>query len=214
MKTKFLLLAAVILVAGIGGSLAQTPTFSVNAVGHVVKPLVSQYNLLSNPLNGTNNQLNTIIPVAPEDSFILRWDPDNQTFVDPINYIGGAWDPNATINRGEGFFLYSAAPGTTSITLVGEVPQGTFTNLLRRFYNLIACPVPQAIDFNGPTQNFPANEDDFVLFWIPASQTYSDPSNYIGGAWDPPVVPEIGGAFFYYNASATPHAWVRTFSVN
>jgi hypothetical protein len=211
MKTKSLLLAAVILVAGIGGSLAQTPIFSVNAVGHVVIPLTNQYNLLSNPLNGTNNQLNTIVPFAPEDSFILRWDPINQTFVDPINYIGGAWDPNATINPGEGFFLYATAP--TNIIYVGEVPQGNLTNVIYNGYNLISHIPPVVYQFNGPTANLPANEDDFVLFWLPALQTYTDPSNYIFGAWDPPVATVIGGAFFYYTSGGA-RAWVRTFSVN
>jgi hypothetical protein len=212
MRTKTILLAAAVFAAGLGTSLAQSPVYSVNAVGYVTKNLVPSYNLLANPLNGTNNNLNTIIPVCNEDSFILRWDPNLQTFSDPANYIGGAWDPNLTLNPGEGFFLFNAA-NATNITFVGEVPQGNLTNRISANYSLISHIVPQSIGLSAAGVSFPPAEDDFILFWLPALQTYSDPYNYIGGAWDPEPIPAVGEAFFY-NTTAGARNWVRGFSVN
>lgn len=202
--------------------MAQAPVYSVNAVGYVTKVLTNKYNLISNPLNGTNNSINTTIPVVPEDSYILRWDPSANggagSFGDPSFYIGGSWSPDVTINPGEGFFLYCEAPGLTSITFVGEVPQGNLTNYTSTAtlgYSLLSHIVPQSIALDAAGVNFPAQEDDFVLFWLPNEQTYSDPIFYIGGAWTSPVVPAVGEGFFVHNEPGNGgNAWIRTFSVN
>ena len=71
MRTKTLLLSAAVLAAGLAASTAQS-VFSVNAVGYVNKTLAPGYNLIANPLNGTNNLLSTIIPTAPDGSAVIK----------------------------------------------------------------------------------------------------------------------------------------------
>jgi hypothetical protein len=213
MRTKTILLAAAVFAAGLGVSLAQAPVYSVNAVGYVTKNLTAQYNLLANPLNGTNNQISTIMPVVPEDSYVLRWIPGTQRFSDPNNFSFGAWDlPGDVLNPGEGFF-FSNPGGPTNITFVGEVPQGNVTNHLSANYTLISHIVPQSISLDAAGVNFPASEDDYVLFWIPATQRFSDPDNFSFGAWDYPPTPAVGEGFFYFTQAGARN-WTRTFSVN
>jgi len=213
MRTKTILLAAALFAAGLGVSMAQAPVYSVNAVGYVTKNLTNGYNLIANPLNGTNNDVSTIIPVMSEDSYILRWNPATQSFTDPINFFFGAWDTAAVLNPGEGFFLYSATPGNTNVTFVGEVPQGNLTNHVSANYSLISHIVPQSIGLDAAGVNFPAAEDDYVLFWKPVSQGFADPNNFFFGAWDVVPTPAVGEAFFYFT-SAGARNWARSFSVN
>src|SRR5688572_23815862 len=126
MRTKTLLLTAAVLTAGLAASVAQS-VYSVNAVGYVNKSLVAGYTLISNPLNGTNNLLSTILPVVADGTFILKWNAASQTFSDPSQYYDGlGWLPDATLNPGEGAFIN--APAATTVTFVGEVPQGNLTN--------------------------------------------------------------------------------------
>jgi hypothetical protein len=200
------------LAAGLGVASAQTPVYSVNAVGYVTKSLTNSYNLIANPLNGTNNSLNTIIPICVEDSYILRWNALGQTFGDPSFYIGGEWIPNDTINPGEAFFLYNSG-GNTNITFVGEVPQGSLTNRVANNYSLISQIVPQSINLDAAGVNFPAQEDDYILFWKAIGQTFSDPVFYIGGAWTDNTAAPVGDGFFYFTTAGARN-WTRTFSVN
>ncbi|HWN94592.1 MAG TPA: hypothetical protein VNT99_06150, partial [Methylomirabilota bacterium] len=86
MRTKTLLLSAAVLAAGLAASTAQS-VYSVNAVGYVNIVVTNGYNLITNPLNGTNNNINTIIPVAPQDSIVLRWSNQNQNFASADTYF-------------------------------------------------------------------------------------------------------------------------------
>src|SRR6267378_4268086 len=80
MRTKTLLCAAA-LAAGVVSSMAQSNVYSLNVVGYVNKPFKNGlYTLVSNPLNGTNNTLNTILPNAPNFSKINLWDTALQDF--------------------------------------------------------------------------------------------------------------------------------------
>jgi hypothetical protein len=221
MRTKTILLAAAVFAAGLGVSLAQSPVYSVNAVGYVTKTLTNGFNLISIPLNGTNNDLNTTIPVAPDGTLILRWVGGSQSFDPAPNqyYDGFGWFPTATINPGEGLFV-SIPPGTltTNLTFVGEVPQGNLTNHIDSgAYSLLAQIVPQAISLGDPSVTFPALDGDIVLFWNPVTQSYKDPTQFYDGfGWFPvDPIPAVGEGFFYNNAPGHPgRDWTRTFSVN
>ncbi len=226
MRTKTILLAAAVVAAGLAVSSAQT-VYSVNAVGYVTVQLTNGYNLVSNPLNGTNNNINTTMPVAPEDSYILRWDPTANSgagsFGDPAYYIGGSWSPDLSIQPGEGFFVHCetiAAATKVPLTFVGEVPQGVAlvnTNIANCAlgYSLISSIVPQAIALDAPGVGFVAHEDDYVLSWNQGGQTYTDPIYYIGGAWTDVVIPPVGGAIFLHQEPYVGvRTWTRSFSVN
>lgn len=211
MRTKALLLTAAVVAAGCTAATAQS-VYSVNAVGYVNLNLGAQFSLIANPLNGTNNLLSTILPVVPDGSQLLKWNALNQQFADANVYIDGlGWLPDDTLKPGEGVFINLPVP--TTVTFVGEVPQGSLTNNLPSNFGLISSIVPQSIGIAAA--GLPAADGDQVLFWDPTTQRFLDAVIYIDGpGWLPSEpTPAVGQGFFYFN-SGTARQWTRTFTVN
>jgi hypothetical protein len=211
MRTKALLLTAAVLSAGLAASVAQS-VYSVNAVGYVNLNLPANFSLIANPLNGTNNNLSTVLPVVPDQSQVLTWDAANQRFNDASVYFGGfGWVPDGSLAPGQGAFLF--LPSATTVTFVGEVPQGNLTNNIPANFGLLSHMVPQAIGLDAA--NLPAQDQDQVLFWDRANQRFEDAFVYFGGfGWVPSdPVPDVAEGFFYFNAG-TARSWGRTFNVN
>jgi hypothetical protein len=230
MRTKTLLLAAAALAVGIGASTAQT-VYSVNAVGYVNIGLLNGFNLIANPLNGTNNNINTIMPVALADSVLLRWDPATQGFA-PADVYFDVGDPavngwyfgdsksTTVINPGEGFFISS--PASTTLTFVGEVPQGNLTNQIPANFSFKSSVVPQSVGI--VSVGFPGVADMLYFTWNAASQGYNPALQYFD-VGDPAVngfymgdtkvdpTPAVGQGFLVYNPGPQL-SWGRTFSVN
>jgi len=216
MRTKTLLLSAAVLAAGLTASMAQS-VYSVNAVGYVNKALGVNYTLISNPLNGTNNLLSTILPVVPDGTFILKWNSAAQNFAAPSQYYEGlGWLPDDTLNPGEGAFINMPGPGSTTVTFVGEVPQANLTNQIKGNYTLMSHIVPQSISLADPSVNFPVLDGDFVLFWDEAAQRFEAPLQYYDGlGWLPnEPVPAVAEGFFFNTAPSAARPWNRSFSVN
>jgi hypothetical protein len=219
MRTKTFLLTAAVLAVGIGASMAQV--YSVNAVGYVNKSFPNGgLALIANPLNGTNNQISTVIPGAPDDTLLYRF--SGTAYYDAETVIGGLWydsnlNPSTTVlNPGEGFFLVFPDNSPRTLTFVGEVPQGNLTNTIPAGYSIRSSIVPQSLGLSA--MGMPAGDDDLLYFWNYASQGWNDAITYISGSWydsnlnpiDP--VPAVGEAFFV--SSGAQRSWVRTFSVN
>jgi hypothetical protein len=245
MRTKTLLVTAALSVAA-ATSWAQV--YSVNAVGYVNLTLPSSPTapptkgaIIANPLNGTNNNLNTILPLpdAYDSSVIYRFDPVAQTYGDPVSFIAGfGWynpgDPAGTppdINPGEGFWLFAVGPNPLTVTFVGEVPQGTLVNPLPAANKLSmrSSIVPQAAplgdEITAGTLGFAAEDTDTVYVFNSTTQTYKDPYGYIDGyGWfsanadDPgpggPTIAVATGFFLQKAPLAVKTTWTRTFSVN
>src|SRR5438876_2203881 len=126
MRTKTLLLAAVLSAAGVASSLAQV--YSVNAVGYVNVSLTAGLNLICNPLKVTaGNDLNHVLPLTDADIGTTVYTYD--TSFHNSSYLGTTlgWTPNLTVAPGQGFFI-SINAGKT-VTFVGEVPQGLDSNI-------------------------------------------------------------------------------------
>jgi len=233
MRTKTLLLTAALSAAGLATSMAQV--YSVNAVGYVnVTVPAHGYAILGNPLNGTNNSVNTILslPNGYDGSTIYRFDPTLQAYQDSISWIEGfGWispsDPDPTINPGEGFFFQNGGNATINITFVGEVPSGTLHNPVQggNKYSIRSSIVPKGLKLGNVgvanTLGFPADDGDTVYIFNAATQQYLDSYSYIGGyGWvsgsdpdvDGPVIPVAGG--FFSQKSAPTRDWVQSFSVN
>jgi hypothetical protein len=226
-----------VLAAGLGASMAQS-VFSVNAVGYVNVPLVHGYNLISNPLNGTNNLIGTVIPTAPDQTIVYHYNSASQSFFgsdtyfifgpgDPNNgWYDSGFNPSATVLApGVGFLLFDPV-GTTNITFVGDVPQGNLTNSLASHYGLYSSIVPQAGTLSS--LGFPNIDQSIYFTYNSASQSYNggltyfffgpgDPNNGwydsgFNGPFDP--TPNVAQGFLFYNPTASSVAWGRTFSVN
>lgn len=211
MRTKTLLLTAVAVAAGLAASTAQT-VYSVNAVGYVNLSLPAGYSLIANPLNGTNNLLSTIMPNVPEDTLIYKFNPVTQQFANANQFFGGfGWFPDTTLAPGEGAFI--GLPSATTLTFVGEVPQGNLVNPVPANFSLRSSQVPQTGNLTASLGYVP-NEDDIVYQWDRATQRYLNANQFFGGfGWfpsDPNIA--VGESFFIQTSSA--HNWTRTFSVN
>ena len=237
MRTKTLLLTAAVLAAGLGASVAQL-VYSVNSVGYVNVTLRTGYNLVANPLNGANNNVNTTITGGANlaDCTIARWDTGVQNFLpsdtyffvgpaDPANgWYDGSLNPSTTvINPGEGFFILNPNPVTT-ITFVGDVPQGTLTVPIAANFGFYAGKVPQTIDILSV--GFPGQADMTYSTWDSVGQGYtaaatyffiapSDPGNgfYDQGLNLYTAAPAPGQGFLISNPGIAA-SWTRTFSVN
>jgi len=242
MRTKALLLTAALSAAGVATSMAQV--YSVNAVGYVNLSLVPGLSLIANPLDNTNNNLNTIMALPNDGSAdgttIFRFNTGTQNYGEPFSYLGGfGWltaepDPAwAIINPGEGFFVQNIKPNAIPVTFVGDVPQGSLHNTIPGSNNLSirSSQVPQAAplgEATGPNAAgsllFPSVNGDTVYRWDPVGQTYKEPYSYLGGVgWlsansdDTGLAgPIIGVAesFFVQKSGALSQDWARTFSVN
>jgi hypothetical protein len=220
MRTKILLSVAIV-AAGIAAADAQQ-VYSVNAVGYVNVSIVPGYNLLNNPLDGTNNMVSTIIPTAPDGTSLLTWNAAAQDFNQADVYLGG-WangdgDPSTRVLApGQGFFLQNNSGANATITFVGEVSQGHLTNRISSNFGFYGSQVPQSGTLSS--LGFPGCEGMSVYPWKPVLQDYGQSYIYIGGAWADgdgnPADPVIGVAEGFLLSNPCPTiSWTRTFSVN
>jgi hypothetical protein len=212
MRTKTLLLAAVLSAAGAATSLAQV--YSVNAVGYVNVNLDAGLNLICNPLKNTaGNQLNNVLPLTDPDVGTTVWTYNGAAFVSST-YLGTTigWTPNNIVAPGQGIFISINAAKT--VTFVGEVPQLADSNLpLTAGLSLISSPVPQALALDAMA--FPAGVGDTVYFYRGAAgaKAYAS-STFLGSpiGWTPAAVPAVGEGFWASLAAAA--TWTRNFNVN
>jgi hypothetical protein len=110
------------------------------------------------------------------------------------------------IAPGTGYFLRVA--GASTITYVGEVPQGTLTIPLVAGFNVVGSKVPQAGKLQADLGYVPANGD---LVYTYASTGYT--VFQYDDEWLPsePVL-RVGEGIWVRKAAAGE--WTRTFSVN
>jgi hypothetical protein len=223
-----------VLAAGLSTSVAQS-VFSVNAVGYVnvsipfpaVVP-ANVYAILANPLNGTNNLIGTIIPVAPDGTTVYQFKPTGGYrtiyYIGPNDWLADDAQPT-TLAPGEGFFINldtASAPNPTVVTFVGEVPQGNLTNSVQVGYSIRSSIVPQTGKLQTDLGYNPdEGGNDLVYDFNISKQTY-DTYYYLGGnAWfdaqaaapGEPVL-NVGRGMFFFNGGTGNIAWGRTFSVN
>jgi len=238
MRTKALFLAALFTAATCATSMAQV--YSANAVGYVNITLQAGFNIISNPLNGSpDNLLGTVLPLPDTArlSAIYRFQPDTQTYGPLVRFLGTAngWsDKTVELSPGQAVFIdVVAAAAPLNLTWVGEVPQGQQdVDLTGGGYNLVSSIIPQALPL-GPavagedTLEFPAAIGDNVLFFKNDGinpPTFGSANRYqtVGGTdrWIGPdcptaagPVPAVGGGFFVLKGGGNV-TWARNFSVN
>jgi len=205
MRTKTLLLAAVLVAAGAANSWAQTPVYSQNAVGYVNKVIPAGFTLLANPLKATDNTLGALIPSAPLFSNFYKW---TGTGFDIATFTFTGWDkPSITLAPGEGGFINTSDSFTN--TFVGEVMQGTLSNPIPAGFSIRSSMVPQAgpVDTLGLTK---LNTFDNLYKW---SGTGYQIFTLTFSGWDPST-PSIDVAEAVFINAGVATSWDRVFSVN
>jgi hypothetical protein len=187
MRTKALLgLAA--LAVGLSTSVAQN-VYSLNVVGYVnVSLQAGKLHFLSlpvAPVDGNFNVTNTIVLSDAQDTAVLfnwagtQWNPDP-----PVWYAGAGWFNSAgtdtIVSNGAAFFISSKA--ATTLTFVGQVPQGAIAYNIPAGLSTLANKVPVSANFPGLTVG---NDTDTMFTWVQANQAWtSDPwVFYAGSGW-------------------------------
>lgn len=237
MRTKTLLLTAALSAAGLATSMAQV--YSVNAVGYVNQTVPPNgYAILANPLNGTNNNINTILPLPHDGSYdgcnVFRFRRDTQSYRETMSFVSGpgwlAADPaDEILNPGEGFFIQNVAGIALPLTFVGEVPQGAALSQNieggNRF-NLASSIVPKGLRVGYATSpnvtlGYPASDGDNCFIFNSATQNYEETYVYIDGpGWLHPTDTDSDGPLIapgtgFWMQRAQPTApWTQAFSVN
>ncbi len=165
--------------------------------------------LIANQLNTTNNTIQGILPYAsvPDGTMLMKYNGSWQFYVTDDGY---PWNPDGegTLNPGEGVFWRS--PVLTTLTFIGEVPQGTLTNTLPiGAYAVRSSMVPQA---GGATTilGIPAEDGDQLQVYRNGSyQAFSYDALEPGWLPTEPSI-EIGEAFWYRKApTAISSQWIR-----
>src|SRR6266404_3619153 len=145
MRTKTLLLTAVLGAAGAASSFAQV--YSQNAVGYVNLTLKPGFQLVANPLNNTSangNAVSNLFATVPDGTTVYTFDATKQGFVTNGKDFGEWANPNATLTPGQGAFLLLPAGANVTVTAVGDVMQGTLSNPIVKGFQIISSQVPQA----------------------------------------------------------------------
>lgn len=210
MKIKTILLTAAI-GSWVVTSMAQS-AFSVNAVGYVNKTLTPGFNLISNPLdNADGNTINNLLAsgLAP-GTLAYQW---NGTGFNTSTYTGNPaspWTVNYDMPPGTGIFISLTAE--TTVTFVGEVPQGTLTVDIPAGLSIVSSVVPQEGDLAADLGLSNTAPGTLVYFWNGAG--YDTSTSAGPGGFLPPGsgVAGVGEAFFI--STQAPVTWTREFSVN
>ena len=217
MKTKTLILTALLTVAGAAGLMAQSSNvYSQNIVGYISQSYKQGYQLSACHFKASHgNTISTVMAAPPDGTFIYKYKKNvgGYTIVD---FADGAWegdDVNMTLDPGDGFWVY--APVAFTNTFVGEVVLGS-TNSVPNGYTIISPVVPQAGSLSSI--GFVAKEGDFIYQLKPTGGYKVN--DYVDSAWEgddggvEPVV-GIGESFWVYSNPATgAHSpWVRNITV-
>jgi hypothetical protein len=222
MRTKALLgLAA--LAVGLSTSVAQN-VYSLNVVGYVnVTVKGNGYTLCANQLNNGTNGIAQVLPNPTEGALVLTFKNNNYN-IDIAST--GAWYDNSTGNPsttalppGTGWFYNNPNTTASTLTLVGEVPQGAgLAVALPSGYALVGTYTPTATSLST-TNGFPVVEGMLYLTFNNAINNYVI-SIASGGAWydnatgDPIAdpTPAVSQGYFINNPAAAT-TWTRNFTV-
>lgn len=205
--------------AGLASSMAQN-VYSLNVVGYVNVTVTPGYTLCANQLITDTNGIGEVLPNPPDNAYVL-------TFVNSDYNAdqsqGGAWydansgNPSTTqLPPGVGWF-YSNPGSTTTLTLVGTVPQGTGTINLNAGYTLIGTYTPQVLVLD-PTNGFPLPDNTYCLTFDNLVTHDYVAAQSQGGAWydansgnPETVAPAVGQGYFINAPSAA--SWSYSFTV-
>lgn len=239
MRTKSFLAAAALIAAGALTSQAQSNVYSLNVVGYVNLTVKPGYNLLAAQLKNSTgstaiNATLTNVTGLAEGSTFFKWNAGAQDFTEAAVFIatppdGPAWyfsdfsGPTTDVAaRGESFFVFNAGGTDATITLVGEVPQGSDSVSVPNNYGFLADTVPavQEVITNG----FPVADGSTLTTFNPLTQDYTEALVGIATPPDGPAwylsdfsaqvqfAPAVGQGFLY-NTPAGAATWTRNFTV-
>jgi len=233
MRTKTVLLSALLGAIGTVGAMAQTNVYSLNAVGYINVTIYPGFNMISCPLWATdpsgavdNTISNLLVNTNGQYKKFQVWSytaTNSQPYFEEIGSATG-WNQggNTTINPGQAVWLNNPSNAPVTVTFVGTVPTGPITNVLyANSFNMVSTAVPASGDIvtNAIMAFTTAGKKDQVWMYNAAnSQPFTESIAGAGGSSWPtggdPIIPFVGGGFFYLNNQSTNNIWVENYSVS
>jgi len=209
MRTKTLILAAVLSVAGAATSSAQV--YSVNMVGYINLQIPRGFSMIANQLNNTatgGNTVSNLFAGAPEGTTLYTFNPATQGYAANTYDIGEWTNPGFLLTAGEGAFIL--APSAFTNTLVGEVVLSSSITVPQGF-SIKSSVIPQAGSL-VTNLNFPVAEGDTIYRFNNATGQYTA-NTFDIGEWSAGAapVPNVGESFFVLTLATK--TWTRSFSV-
>jgi len=207
------------LAAGVASSMAQSNVYSLNVVGYVNVPFISGlYTLVSNPLDNTTNDVNTILPGVPDGSSLALWSVALQDFsptVPAYSSTTHTWTPDVAIAPGQGFFV--VPNGNFTNTFVGTVRQYAITNssVGGGAYECVGSTAPLGGSVTNVMGQYPPHDGDSLAIWSTNAQDFSasvPAYSSTTGKWTPDYPFNVGDGFFLVRAGGAV-TWVNQFTV-
>jgi hypothetical protein len=242
MRTKTMLLSALLGALGSVSVMAQTNVYSLNAVGYINITIYPGFNLISCPLIASpDNTISTLLNNSNGiytgtilDFFSPVYGPTFDT-AEPTSGKGSTSNPNGWGNDGTniiapGIAVWFDSPSNYTLTFVGTVPTGPTTNSLLQGYNLMSSIVPASGDIvtNSLMNLTNYNLFDSVYAFNPGpgnttNIAYQSGSGkgYGGYGYDSnwnangdPILPSVGGGLIYENVNGPTVNWLENYSVS
>jgi len=210
MRTKTMLLSALV------GSLASVSTvmaqnvYSLNAVGYINVTLQPGFNIISCPL--VTSPDNTVATVLNNTTGIYNgcdvyfyqtatgtYSSDAGT-TNPKHDLAAGWQEGGTnvLSPGVGAWFNNTTGGILTVTFVGSVPTGPMTNSLAAGFNLVGSVVPMSGDIItnsiSDLTNYSLGDSIYVYdatlnsgnggydTYSTAAKKHAAPNSYINGA--------------------------------
>jgi hypothetical protein len=241
MRTKTLLLSALLGTLGSVSVMAQTNVYSINAVGYINLTIYPGFNIISCPLIGSpDNTENTLLNNSTgiyNQNFLYYYNPATGGFASVQGRTAGTsgtgWTDlgTNTLNPGTAAWFDNLSGTNITVTFVGTVPTGPFTNNLGLGFNLVGSVVPMSGDIYSNTLSMQTNvaPGDTVYVFNPQTQAYTtygpakkgiiagnggSPWPLGNGAVGDPIIPSVGQGFWYDNGGQNGvEAWVEDYIV-
>jgi hypothetical protein len=240
-----MLISALLGMLGAVAVSGQTNVYSLNVVGYVNYWGSPGYSLITVPLSNSPDNDPTSLMDNRSGQFdgctIQIW--TNGGFVGYVadhqagqGAVNGWVEPQGTIllNPGVGAVLYNPHATNVWFTIVGEVPEGSLTNILNPGLNLVGSIIPASegmstnsiVTFPSPANGQMDGDELLMLYnagsgygytiYTADSLNYNPPTNY---GWDGP--PGAGQPMlstpaqgFWYRAGNQQVQWVEQWSIS
>jgi hypothetical protein len=234
MRTKTMLLSALLGALGSVSVMAQTNVYSLNAVGYINVTVVPGFNIIACPLIASpDNTIGTILNNSANQykkALVYQWVPSSGTYTNDeastalagANGFTNGWQYGGFITVNPGQSLWFENPFTTNLTLtfVGTVPTGSLTNTIVTGFNMVSSILPMSGDLvtNSLSLFTNATKKDAIYVWDPVGVTYDTYNWSVALGWASngvsthPVIPNVGEGFWYQTGNG-PINWVENYSV-
>lgn len=162
MRTKTMLLSALIGTIGAVSAMAQTNVYSLNAVGYINITAYPGFNMISCPLIASpDNTLNTLLPDtngAYKKWQVWTFNPTaNPQYVEDVGVAAGWLNGGTeTISPGAAVWLFNPSNVSYTVTFVGTVPTGpSSVTLYPDSFNMVSC-TSLLLAISSPTASRPS----------------------------------------------------------